>query len=177
MFTVWRMQDYSDATLYQLTQQLAHLLLQSHLRLVTAESCTGGWIAKCCTDLPGSSAWFEGGIVSYSNTIKQNQLAVSSDTLQKYGAVSEATAREMVTGARQLFNADVALAVSGIAGPDGGSAEKPVGTVCFAWADSQNTLSETFIFDGDRDAVRRQAVFMAMQGLIQKILSPDIQFR
>lgn len=171
MFNVWRMQDYSDATLYQLTQQLAHLLLQSHLRLVTAESCTGGWIAKCCTDLPGSSAWFEGGIVSYSNAIKQNQLAVDSDTLQKYGAVSEATVREMVTGARYLFNADVALAVSGIAGPDGGSAEKPVGTVCFAWADSQNTLSETFIFDGDRDAIRHQAVFMAIQGLIQKILS------
>lgn len=172
MFTVWRMQDYSDATLYQLTQQLAHLLLQSHLRLVTAESCTGGWIAKCCTDLPGSSAWFEGGIVSYSNAIKQNQLAVGSDTLKQYGAVSEATVREMVTGARQLFNADVALAVSGIAGPDGGSTEKPVGTVCFAWTDSQVTLSETFIFDGDRDAIRRQAVFMAMQGLIQKILSP-----
>ena len=166
------MQDYSDATLYQLTQQLAHLLQQSHLRLVTAESCTGGWIAKYCTDLPGSSSWFEGGIVSYSNAIKQNQLTVSSSTLQKHGAVSEATAREMVAGARRLFNADVALAVSGIAGPDGGSAEKPVGTVCFAWADSQNTLSKTVVFDGDREAIRRQAVFMALQGLIQNILSP-----
>src|SRR5690554_678247 len=149
------MQDYSDATLYQLTQQLAQVLQQSNLRLVTAESCTGGWVAKCCTDLPGSSAWFEGSIVSYSNAIKQNQLSVNGNTLQKYGAVSEATASEMAIGALRSLKGDVALAISGIAGPDGGSAEKPVGTVCFAWTDNKKMRTETFLFDGDRDTIRR----------------------
>ena len=121
------MQDYSDATLYQLTQQLAQALQSKGLRLVTAESCTGGWLAKCCTDLAGSSGWFEGGIVSYSNQIKQQHLDVQLSTLEKYGAVSEQTVIEMASGAIQNFNADISVAISGIAGPDGGSVEKPVG--------------------------------------------------
>ena len=128
------MQDYSDATLYQLTQQLAQALQSKGLRLVTAESCTGGWLAKCCTDLPGSSAWFEGGIVSYSNQLKQQHLGVQPNTLEKYGAVSEQTVIEMASGAIQNFNADISVAISGIAGPDGGSVDKPVGTVCFSFS-------------------------------------------
>jgi len=148
------MQDYSDATLYQLTQQLAQALQSKGLRLVTAESCTGGWLAKCCTDLAGSSSWFEGGIVSYSNQIKQQHLDVQFSTLEKYGAVSEQTVIEMASGAIQNFGADISVAISGIAGPDGGSVEKPVGTVCFAWADENSTFCNTYHLHGNREFIR-----------------------
>jgi nicotinamide-nucleotide amidase len=167
------MQDYSDATLYQLTQQLAQALQSQGLRLVTAESCTGGWLAKCCTDLPGSSNWFEGGIVSYSNRIKQQHLDVKLSTLEQFGAVSEQTVIEMASGAINKFDADIAVAISGIAGPDGGSAEKPVGTVCFAWADKQSVFCNTFFLHGNREFIRRQAVFIAFDGLVKKLASTE----
>ncbi|HEY0634497.1 MAG TPA: nicotinamide-nucleotide amidohydrolase family protein, partial [Gammaproteobacteria bacterium] len=102
--------------------------------LATAESCTGGWIAKCCTDLPGSSRWFERGFVTYTNEAKVEELGVSVETLQAYGAVSEATAAEMAAGALRQSRAQVSVSVSGIAGPGGGRPDKPVGTVCFGWA-------------------------------------------
>jgi nicotinamide-nucleotide amidase len=167
------MQDYSDATLYQLTQQLAQALQSKGLRLVTAESCTGGWLAKCCTDLPGSSNWFEGGIVSYSNRLKQQHLDVKLSTLEQFGAVSEQTVIEMASGAINKFDADIAVAISGIAGPDGGSAEKPVGTVCFAWADKQSVFCNTFFLHGNREFIRRKAVFIAFDGLVTKLASTE----
>ncbi len=150
-----------------LLTQLADALRQRQYRLATAESCTGGWIAKLCTDLPGSSDWFELGIVSYSNAAKQKLLQVSTDSLQQHGAVSEAVVREMATGVLQQSGADVALSVSGIAGPGGGSADKPVGTVWFGWClRGETPLAQVQHFDGDRDQVRRQAVAFALRGVL-----------
>ena len=135
--------------------------------LATAESCTGGWIAKVLTDLPGSSDWFGYGIVSYSNPAKQELLGVSAVTLVEHGAVSEQVVREMAEGALKQGNADVAVAVSGVAGPSGGSPDKPVGTVWFAWAGPGSALhSELRQFPGDREAVRRQAVAVALEGVL-----------
>ena len=127
-------------------------------RLATAESCTGGWIAKTLTDIPGSSAWLERGWVSYSNDAKQDMLNVSSDTLIRFGAVSAETVTEMARGALANSRAQVAVAVSGVAGPDGGSSDKPVGTVWIGWATAQTATSRHYRFDGDREAVRRQTV-------------------
>ncbi len=139
--------------------------------LATAESCTGGWIAKACTDLAGSSEWFESAAVTYSNRAKQALLGVTSDTLEKRGAVSRECALEMVAGALLRFEATVAVAVTGIAGPTGGTPEKPVGTVWIAWQRrGGEALVERFGFDGNRDAVRRQAVAAALAG-IRKILT------
>lgn len=136
--------------------------------LVTAESCTGGWIAQAVTAVAGSSDWFERGYVSYSNASKQDALGVSERTLERFGAVSEETAREMASGALAVSRASVAVAVTGIAGPSGGSAEKPVGMVCFAWALKERPpCSETRRFAGDRGEVRRQSVIRALQGLIE----------
>jgi len=131
--------------------------------LVTAESCTGGWVAKICTDLAGSSAWFERGFVTYSNDSKQEMLGVSAETLDRYGAVSEQVVQEMAAGALQNSHAQWALAISGLAGPGGGSGEKPLGTVCFAWAGPDGwVMNRRYCFDGDREAVRRQAVSTAL---------------
>jgi nicotinamide-nucleotide amidase len=133
----------------------------------TAESCTGGWIAKCMTDVAGSSAWFDRGFVTYSNAAKQEMLGVDAAVLESEGAVSEATVAAMVRGALAHSRADIAVAVSGIAGPGGGRPGKPVGTVCFAWAtrDGLQRLA-TCHFEGDREAVRRQSVAHALQGLL-----------
>jgi nicotinamide-nucleotide amidase len=133
----------------------------------TAESCTGGWIAKCMTDIAGSSAWFDRGFVTYSNAAKQEMLGVDAAVLESEGAVSEATVAAMVRGALAHSRADIAVAVSGIAGPGGGRPGKPVGTVCFAWAtrDGLQRLA-TCHFEGDREAVRRQSVAHALQGLL-----------
>ena len=151
-----------------LLTQLADALRRRQYRLATAESCTGGWIAKVCTDLPGSSDWFELGIVSYSNAAKQKLLQVSADSLQQHGAVSEAVVREMAAGVLQQSGADVALSVSGIAGPGGGSKDKPVGTVWFGWGlRGEAPLAQVQHFDGDRDQVRRQAVEFALRGVLQ----------
>jgi len=137
--------------------------------LATAESCTGGWIAKCLTDVAGSSEWFERGFVTYSNRAKQEMLDVKDATLIADGAVSEATVGEMVVGALRHSTAQCALAVSGIAGPGGGTADKPVGLVWFAWKRVDGLCrSRRQIFEGDREAVRFLAVRMALQGVLDE---------
>lgn len=150
---------------------LAGHLLASGRRLVTAESCTGGWMAKLCTDLPGSSRWFLGGAVVYDNALKARVLGVNPRTLAEAGAVSEAVVREMAAGALERLGGDVAVAVSGVAGPDGGTPDKPVGTVWFAWgrrgADGITISTALKCFPGDRDAVRRQAVTCALRGVLE----------
>ena len=136
--------------------------------LATAESCTGGWAAQAMTAIAGSSVWFERGFVTYSNDAKQEMLGVSALTLKSHGAVSEKTAREMALGALLRSKADVSLAVTGVAGPTGGSDAKPVGTVCFAWAMKNGAVrAETRRFSGDRDSVRRQSVVRALEGVLE----------
>jgi nicotinamide-nucleotide amidase len=138
-------------------------------RLVSAESCTGGWVAQAVTSIGGSSAWFERGFVTYSNEAKRELLGVKAATLRKYGAVSEQTAREMARGALARSKGDLALAVTGIAGPGGGSPDKPVGTVCFAWSYQKQLRSETRRFSGDRESVRRKSVVRALQGVLETL--------
>lgn len=138
--------------------------------LAVAESCTGGWIAKTLTDVPGASAWFDRGFVTYTNAAKQDMLGVQAGCLAEHGAVSEATVRQMAEGALARSGAQRSVAVSGIAGPGGGSADKPVGTVWLAWAGADMpTRASRYRFDGDRDAVRRQAVAAALQGLLDAL--------
>ena len=160
----------NDEEIRALAGRVATYLAGAGLRLAVAESCTGGWVAKACTDLPGSSAWFLGGVVAYSNEAKTAMLGVSEDILARAGAVSEATVREMAAGVLDRCGADVALAVSGIAGPDGGEPGKPVGTVWIAWASvrdgRRSVRAEAHAFDGDREAVRRQAVARALAGVL-----------
>jgi len=154
-----------------LLAEVARHLLATGRRLVTAESCTGGWIAKLCTDLPGSSGWFLGSAVVYDNALKAGLLGVRPQTLAEAGAVSEAVVREMAIGALERLGGEVAIAVSGIAGPDGGTRDKPVGTVWFAWgrrgADGLAIRTALECFAGDRDAVRRQAVARALRGVLE----------
>ena len=138
-------------------------------QLVTAESCTGGWVAQIVTAVAGSSAWFERGFVTYSDSAKEELLGVRGETLARHGAVSEETAREMALGALARSKAGVAVAVTGIAGPSGGSPDKPVGTVCFAWADRRGARSETRHFSGDRESVRRQSVVHALEGVLRAL--------
>ena len=139
--------------------------------MTCAESCTGGWVAKALTDIAGSSAYFDRGFVTYSNAAKHDLLGVSETTLANYGAVSEAVVREMALGALREANADFAVSISGIAGPDGGSADKPVGTVWFAFAAREGQiLACKQIFPGDRDAVRLQAAVFALQTLFDDFL-------
>ena len=145
---------------------VADFLLNNGLMLATAESCTGGMIAATCTDLAGSSAWFERGFVTYSNAAKTDMLGVPAALIDEHGAVSEPVARAMAIGALKHSAAQVSLAVTGIAGPSGGSADKPVGTVWFAWASAQGVRSEVRRFDGDRAAVRQATALHALQGLI-----------
>ncbi len=143
-------------------------LKAQELMLATAESCTGGWVAQAVTAIAGSSNWFERGFVTYSDAAKQEMLGVSAGTLASHGAVSEQTAREMAAGALAHSRAHVALAITGIAGPSGGSADKPLGMVCFAWAAQNGVLNaETRQFDGDRESVRRQSVITALQGVLE----------
>ena len=159
--------------LTELSEQLARLLLQKQQLLAVAESCTGGWLAKCLTDLPGSSQWFERGFVTYSNAAKQEMLGVRSATLLRSGAVSHAVVQEMAKGVLSHSRADIAVAISGIAGPGGAVPGKPVGTVCFAWATKDHfQRQDTRHFEGDREAVRRQAVASALQGLLD-VLGAD----
>ena len=143
-------------------------LLKSHgMMLATAESCTGGGVAQAITEVAGSSAWFERGFVTYSNLSKQQMLGVRETTLNQHGAVSEMTVREMVAGALQHSTAQLALAVSGIAGPDGGTADKPVGTVWFAWGIKDGkTCAQRYQLEGDRAEVRAQSVRIALQGVL-----------
>ena len=152
----------------KLATELGQLLLAKGWRVTCAESCTGGGVAQAITAVPGSSRWFETGFITYSNGAKQQQLGVSEDTLANHGAVSEAVVLEMAAGALASAGADIAVAVSGIAGPDGGTPEKPVGTVLFAWQcrDAVGMAREQH-FAGDRQQVREQSVICALQGLIQ----------
>lgn len=153
-----------------LIKKVPQLLIKNNLMLVTTESCTGGWIAKIITDQAGSSVYFDRGFVTYSNQAKQDMLNVSEKTLETYGAVSEQVAAEMVIGALQNSPADIAISISGIAGPDGGSEEKPVGTVCFGWMiREKQAITETILFDGDRNSVRKQAVDYCFKGIIKAI--------
>jgi nicotinamide-nucleotide amidase len=150
--------------------KLAERLLARGECLAVAESCTGGWVAKVCTDMLGSSGWFERGFVTYSNLSKQELLGVSAATLAEHGAVSEATVREMAAGVLAHSAAHWAVAISGIAGPGGGSADKPVGTVWIAWAGPEGwRRTHCHHFDGDREMVRRQAVAAALQGLLEQL--------
>jgi len=156
----------------QLVDALAVSLAGRGWTLATAESCTGGWIAKCCTDRAGSSAWFERGFVTYSDRAKQDLLGVEEGVLRQEGAVSRAVAGRMAEGARDRAGVDVALAVTGVAGPSGGSAEKPVGTVWFGWAIGPNPAqTEQMLFHGNRDAVRRLTVAHALSGLLGRLES------
>jgi len=160
-----------DATLLALARQVGQILKDNGLKLVSAESCTGGWIGQIVTAVPGSSAWYDRGFITYSNLSKQQMLHVQPQTLARFGAVSEQTAREMVQGALAANQAQIAVSVTGIAGPAGGSAEKPVGTVCFAWLLKNLSIStassRTCHFSGDRVAVRRQSVAVALQGILE----------
>lgn len=158
----------------ELAEKLAERMLAMHCRLVTAESCTGGWLAKALTDLPGSSRWFECGYVTYSNTAKVRDLNVLAQTLERHGAVSEATAREMVTGALLRAGADVAIAITGVAGPDGGTPEKPIGLVWFALTQRRARSVEARMqrFTGDRESIRRDSVKYALEWLVSIQVPP-----
>ncbi len=162
-------------SIQKLAQALVNELTESGKAVATAESCTGGWIAKAITDIPGSSAVFGYGIVSYSNGAKESVLGVQNQTLDDHGAVSKPVVEEMSKGSLRLSGADIAVAVSGIAGPDGGTEDKPVGTVCFAWAIREGsdvrTESSCQHFEGDRDLVRELTVVYALQGLRERIAS------
>ncbi|OAI52262.1 damage-inducible protein CinA [Betaproteobacteria bacterium SCGC AG-212-J23] len=138
-------------------------------KLTTAESCTGGWVSQAVTAISGSSDWFDRGFITYSNAAKQEMLGVKAGTLKKHGAVSEETAREMAKGALKKSRATIAVAVTGVAGPTGGSDAKPVGMVCFAYALSRAVSSETRRFKGNRESVRRQSVVHALKGVLARV--------
>ena len=145
----------------------AKFLTERKLHLTTAESCTGGGLSYWLTSVPGSSAWFDRGFVTYSNAAKVAMLGVDAQQLEIHGAVSEKTALAMAKGALLHSHADCAIAITGIAGPDGGTEEKPIGTVWIAWANSQGAKAQCFAFTGDRQAVRKQSMVAALAGLLQ----------
>jgi nicotinamide-nucleotide amidase len=159
----------SDSELQALARELGQALLARNQRVAAAESCTGGWVAKALTDVPGSSRWFESGIVAYSNSAKHSVLGVPAGLIAAHGAVSEQVVRAMAEGARAKLGADVAVAVSGVAGPDGGTPDKPVGLVWFAWAVRPGTTTERRVFAGDRESVRRQSVALALERLLELV--------
>ena len=159
----------TDQELEALALKLGRALHVRGWRAATAESCTGGWIAKALTDVPGSSQWFDGGVVSYADAAKTALLGVPAELLRTDGAVSEATVRAMAEGSRQRFGVDIAVAVSGVAGPGGGSDDKPVGTVWFAWATPAGVVAARRHFHGGREAVRRQTVALALERLVDLV--------
>ena len=157
-------------TLEILAMQAGESLLHQKQKIAVAESCTGGWVVQCLTAIAGSSTWFERGFVTYSNEAKQEMLGVSTATLQRHGAVSEEAAAEMAVGALLHSHADWALAITGIAGPSGGSPEKPVGTVCFGWVGkTAQTSTATCHFSGEREDIRACAVAHALRGLLAQM--------
>jgi len=159
-----------DDELRQLSEAVGSALSRQGIMLTCAESCTGGWVAAVVTATAGSSNWFERGFVTYSNAAKQEMLGVPAATLAAHGAVSEETARAMAAGALARSHAQIALAITGVAGPGGGSSSKPVGTVCFSWCKETDTAaSETRLFPGDRETVRRQALLHALSGLLARL--------
>jgi len=161
----------NDNDIFEHAMVVSQHLSQSNRQLVTAESCTGGWIGKALTDLPGSSRWYRGGVIVYSNELKQKLLSVNEVTLSMHGAVSDAVVSEMATGALQNLGGDIAVAISGIAGPGGEQLGKPVGTVWIAWAwrhgQAIHANARLKLFTGDRDAVRRSSVIAALQGVVE----------
>lgn len=160
----------SQADLEALANRLGNALRSRREWLATAESCTGGWVAQCLTAISGSSNWFDRGFVTYSNGAKADMLGVPETTLERHGAVSEATARAMAQGALANSRADWSVAITGIAGPTGGTADKPVGTVCFAWARRDGGCEAlTAHFTGDREQVRAQSVRHALTGLLARL--------
>jgi nicotinamide-nucleotide amidase len=156
-----------DNLLYKLAADVGSAFKARGLTLATAESCTGGWIGEAVTAIPGSSDWYERGFITYTNVAKREMLGVAAATLENFGAVSEETVKSMVTGALVNSHAQIAVAVSGVAGPSGGTPAKPVGTVCIAWGRRDGEpIAETRYFAGDREAVRRQSVECALTGVL-----------
>jgi nicotinamide-nucleotide amidase len=153
--------------LNDLAREVGRRLRAAGELLVTAESCTGGWVSAVVTSVSGSSRWFERGFVTYSDVAKRQMLGVNKKTLRKHGAVSEETAREMAKGALKRSRGTIAVAVTGVAGPTGGSAAKPVGTVCISWRKGKTSRSETQHFMGNRESVRRQSVVRALDGVLE----------
>ena len=160
----------SNAEIEQLAQQLGKVLLQRGATITLAESCTGGGIAQAITAVPGSSQWFEYGFVTYANQAKQQLLGVEDQALQHQGAVSQPVVEQMALGAINASGADYAIAVSGIAGPDGGTSEKPVGTVWICWVTPTKNHSQRFRFTGDRRSIREQAIKISLQELLHQII-------
>lgn len=159
-----------DEQLHRLAKMISEVALKAQVMIATAESCTGGWITETLTSVAGSSKWFERGFVTYSNLSKQEMLGVDGETLKQYGAVSEQTVCEMAEGALKHSHAQISVAVSGIAGPGGAVIDKPVGTVCLAWAAlGQKTHSDTERFSGNREDIRRQAVIAALNGMLDTL--------
>lgn len=160
----------SQADLEKLAAAVGACLLERGEVLAVAESCTGGWVGQALTAIAGSSQWFDGGFITYSNTAKQSMLGVPAMTIARHGAVSEPTVRAMAQGVLERTPAHWSLAISGVAGPSGGSPKNPVGTVCFAWAQKDGgCVAETCHFAGDREAVRAQSVAHALQGLLARL--------
>jgi len=161
----------SDDDLFKLAVKAGHHLSNTQRTLVTAESCTGGWLGKALTDVAGSSGWYRGGVVSYSNELKHSLLQVPEAVLKMHGAVSDATVRAMARGALEVMGGELAVAISGIAGPGGALPGKPVGTVWFAWAwrhgQAIHDNARLKLIEGDRDAVRRRSVETALNGILE----------
>ena len=162
-----------DSELIALSEAVGAICRERNLPVATAESCTGGWTAQVITHTAGSSAWFDRGFVTYSNAAKSDMLGVRMFTIENFGAVSLETAGEMAAGALEHSNALISLSITGIAGPTGGSVEKPVGTVCFGWclrdhSGEMKPSCERRLFSGDREAIRRQSVIHALRGLIDR---------
>ncbi|TPG62208.1 nicotinamide-nucleotide amidase [Ewingella americana] len=161
----------NEHQLHQLSEQVGNKLKDKGLWITCAESCTGGWVAKAITDIAGSSAWFDRGFVTYSNAAKHQLLGVAEATLHEFGAVSEESVREMAQGALHAAGANLALSISGIAGPDGGTEAKPVGTVWFGFADSEGRIMALKRqFSGDRESVRLQAAVFSLQTALNEFL-------
>jgi len=167
--------DNIDAKIVEIANQLANKCLNVGVKLAAAESCTGGWLAKSLTDIAGSSQWFEGGFVTYSNAAKVSMISVQKKSLDSHGAVSETIVIEMARGVLAHLDATLSVAISGIAGPGGGSNDKPVGFVWFAFAHKHNSeitvITEKHVFDGDRYAIRQQAVLSGLTGLLRIVAS------
>lgn len=165
--------DLRDDQMQNLAAEVGAQLAKRQWMLATAESCTGGWVAATMTAIAGSSVWFERGFVTYSNEAKRDMLGLPAELIERHGAVSEEVARAMADGALRHSRAQIALSITGVAGPSGGTAEKPVGMVCFGWASGNLSQTvETKRFSGDREAVRRASVMHALQGVLAQLKKP-----
>ena len=159
----------TDSVVHQLAVRVGNKLRETRLFLATAESCTGGMVATAITDISGSSGWFDRGFVTYSNQAKTEMIGVPAEYIEKYGAVSEEVAQAMAEGALRNSRSQVSLAITGVAGPGGGTETKPVGMVCFAWSNRLETSAQTHVFKGDREQIRVQAAAHALRGLLEHI--------